>query len=127
MVSRRRNGMMNASLTETSGSAVPDETADCVEVAIADAARLGLAECDRVVIKSASASLEANVVLSEHVRPGTLVIAHGWGSPLYNPANGAEVFRKGIPRNRLVSGAEVDALSGVPALNGSVVQLVRVP
>jgi len=127
LVSRRRNGMMNASLTETSGSAVADETAECVEVALADAARLGLADRDHVVIKSAIASLDANVVLSEHVRPGTLVIAHGWGSPLYDPANGSEVFRKGIPRNRLVSGAEVDALSGVPALNGSLVEMVRAP
>ncbi len=123
IISRRRNAMMNASLTETTGSISADETADSFEINSADAAAAGICTGDQVEIRSDTAIIQACAVVSDKVRRGTLVLAHGWGSPLYDAAAGVEVFRRGHARNKLVSDMDLSPMSGVPRLNGTPVSL----
>ena len=126
IISRRRNGMMNASLAETSGAIGHDETADHIEMNSHDAADAGIAAGDLLEIRSATASIKAHALLSNDIRRGVVVMAHGWGSPLFDPATSEEVFRRGNERNKLVSDSDLDALSAVPRLNGTLVSIARV-
>ena len=125
IISRRRNGMMNASLAETSGSIGEDETADGVEINTHDAAEAGFLDGEWLEIRSAVANIRARALLSDEIRRGTVVLAHGWGSPLLDPATGREVFRRGQQRNQLVTDADLDPLSAVPRLNGTLVSISR--
>jgi len=126
IISRRRNNMMNGWLAETSGSVADDPTASSVEMNPGDAARIGLADGAQARIASRAGELVATVAVSDAVRPGTLVIASGWGAALYDPVSGAEVFRKGIERNKLVADDDLGPLSGVPRLNGTPVTISAV-
>ncbi|MDO7843926.1 molybdopterin-containing oxidoreductase family protein [Sphingomonas immobilis] len=118
IISRRRNGMMNGWLAETSGYATPDETASSVELNPEDARTAGVADGDDAVIRSDIGEIVARVRVSDAVRPGAIVLAQGWGAPLFD-ADGAEVSRIGIERNKLVSDTDLDPLSAVPRLNGT--------
>jgi formate dehydrogenase len=123
IISRRRNGMMNSSLTETSGSIGHDDTADTIELNRADAAAAGIVEADWLRLHSAGAEIRARATISDDVRRGTAVIAQGWGSAMFDPRTSSEVFRRGNERNKLVSDADLDPLSAVPRLNGTLVRL----
>ena len=125
IISRRRNGMMNASLAETSGSIGEDETADGVEINTQDAAAAGFGAGDWLDIRSGTAAIRARALVSDAIRPGTVVLAHGWGSSLLDPATGKDVFKRGQERNKLVSDADLDPLSAVPRLNGTLVSITR--
>jgi formate dehydrogenase len=126
IISRRRNGMMNASLAESSGSIGNDETADTVEMNTHDAVAAGIDEGDLVEIRSATGAIQLRAILSDDIRRSTVVLAQGWGSPLFDPASSTEVFRRGNERNKLVSDADLDPLSAVPRLNGTLVSIERV-
>lgn len=123
IISRRSNGMMNASLAETAGSIGKDETSDSVEINRQDAAAAGIADGDWLDVRSATATIRARAMLSDAIRTGTLVLAQGWGTPLYDPATATEVFRRGNERNKLVSDSDLDPLSSVPRLNGTLVSI----
>ena len=125
LVSRRRNNMMNSWLAETSGSLLDDETAGSIEINPADAAMLNLADGDHAEVSSVTASTTARVRISDAIRPGAAVMAQGWGTALYDPASGTEVFSKGVDRNKLVSDSDLDPFSGVPRLNGTPVRIAR--
>ncbi len=125
LISRRRNGMMNSSLTETSGSIGKDASADTVELNLLDAAEAGIAEGDLVEVSSTTATISAQATLSSDIRRNTVVLAQGWGSPLYDPASATEAFRRGNERNKLVSDTDLDPLSAVPRLNGTLVSIIR--
>ncbi|MET0373655.1 MAG: molybdopterin-dependent oxidoreductase [Rhizorhabdus sp.] len=119
IISRRRNGMMNGWLAETSGSATPDETAASVEIHPDDARRAGLVDGEMAAIRSDIGAVDAIVRISSAVRPGAIVLAQGWGAALYDAPDGIEVSRIGIERNKLVSDTDLDPLSAVPRLNGT--------
>ena len=125
IISRRRNGMMNASLAESSGSIGHDETAETVEINAIDAAAAGIVAGDWLTISTAGASILARAVLSDDIRRGVLVLAHGWGSPVFDPQTSTEVFRRGQDRNKLVSDDDLDPLSAVPRLNGTLVTVEK--
>ncbi len=125
MISRRRNRLMNASLSETSGSVGKDDTAETVEINHDDAAGLGISEDDALEVRSECGAVAARARLSKEIRRGTVVMVQGWGSPLYAPGTSSEVFHRGNARNKLVSDADLDPLSGVPRLNGTLVSLHR--
>jgi len=127
VISRRRNGMMNSSLTETSGIIGGDETQDTVEINRSDAIAAGISEGDRLELQSSVGKVSALARLSDAIRPGTVVMAQGWGSPVLDPASPAEVFRRGNERNKLVSDADLDPLSAVPRLNGTLVSITADP
>ena len=123
IISRRRNGMMNASLAETSGSVGQDDTAETIELNRGDALVAAIADGDWLDVRSDTGSLRARATISDAVRAGTAVLVQGWGSPLFDPATSAEVFRRGQDRNKLVSDVDIDPLSAVPRLNGTLVTL----
>ncbi len=125
IISRRSNGMMNASLAETAGSIGKNETADSVEINSQDAAATGISDGEWLDIGSTTATIRARALLSDDIRTGTVVLAHGWGTPLYDPATTTEVFRRGNERNKLVSDTDLDPLSSVPRLNGTLVSIIR--
>ncbi|MET0370413.1 MAG: molybdopterin-dependent oxidoreductase [Sphingobium sp.] len=119
IISRRRNGMMNGWLAETSGTATPDETAASVEMHPDDARRAGLVDGAMASIQSDVGTVDAVVRISPAVRPGAIVLAQGWGAALYDAPAGREVSRIGIERNKLVSDTDLDPISSVPRLNGT--------
>jgi formate dehydrogenase len=123
IISRRRNGMMNASLAETSGSVGNDETAETIELNRNDAEAAGIADGDWLDVRSETGSLRTRAKLSDAVRHGTAVLAQGWGSPLFDPSTSTEIFRRGQDRNKLVSDTDIDPLAAVPRLNGTLVKL----
>lgn len=126
IISRRRNGMMNASLAETSGSIGHDETAETVKMNRQDAAAAGIVAGELVDIRSDLGSIRVRTLLSDEIRRGVVVLAQGWSSPLFDPKNSSEVFRRGQDRNKLVSDADLDPLSAVPRLNGTLVTIARI-
>jgi formate dehydrogenase len=123
IISRRRNGMMNASLAESSGSIGHDDTAETIEINRDDAQTTGIADADWLDVRSDTGSIRVRAKLSDEVRRGTAVLVQGWGSPLFDPVTSAKVFRRGHDRNKLVSDADIDPLSAVPRLNGTLVTL----
>ena len=123
VISRRRNGMMNSSLAETTGVIGSDETQDTVEINRNDALAAGIAGGDRLEVRSAVGVLSARALLSDAVRPGAVVMVQGWGSPVFDPASSAEFFRRGNERNKLVSDLDLDPLSAAPRLNGTLVSI----
>ena len=125
IISRRRNGMMNSWLAETCGKTPEDPVAEEAELSVEDAARQGIGNGDLIRLRFATAEISARARVSGHVRPGVIVLAHGWGSPLFDPATGAEVSRRGVARNKLVSDVDLDPLSAVPRLNGTRVDILH--
>ena len=126
LISRRRNGMMNSSLTETSGSVGHDETDDAVEINRIDAEQAGIAEGDWVDVRSDTSTIRACATLSDDIRRSTVVLAQGWGSPLLDPATSTVAYLRGNERNKLVSDADLDPLSAAPRLNGTLVAISRI-
>lgn len=123
LVSRRRMQNMNSWLTDTAGLSARPLNADVIEVNPEDATRLGLQEGQGVRAVSRAGSVDVRVNVNDRIRPGVVVLEHGWGSGLFDPASGKEVSRVGINRNLLVSSDELDPLSQVPMLNGARVRL----
>lgn len=120
LVSRRRNSTMNSWLgdltEETDGS-------DTVELGHGDAARLGLKDGAKVRVISQAGSLDLTLRLSEELSPGVALIEHGWGTRVFDPANGTPVFSSGSIRNRLVDNRVLDPFSGTPRLNAMPVRI----
>ena len=88
-----------------------------------DAARLGLADGGRAVVRSRVGALIAPVVVSSEVMPGVVSLPHGFG----HDAEGARlrVAREhaGVSSNLLTDDAAVDVLSGNSVLNGIPVEI----
>ncbi len=61
-----------------------------VEIAPADADRLGLAEGDEVAVRSNGSSVNATVALRERIRPGSAFLIEGTAADNANALNGAE-------------------------------------
>lgn len=125
IISRRRLQMMNTWLAETTGQTMRDKPGDLIEIHPADAARDGLLDGMPVRVRSATGEVEAVVRVSPAIRSGSAVMEQGWGMALYDPASGAVVSREGVSRNYLVSGEDLDEITGVPRLNGTPVAIVR--
>ncbi|MET0251985.1 MAG: molybdopterin-dependent oxidoreductase [Novosphingobium sp.] len=120
IVSRRRNSTMNSWLGDLSEE---DGGSGVVELPRGDAAGLGLTEGQRVRVRSAVGSLEVAVHMSDELAPGVALIEHGWGTRVFDPANGAASFSKGQMRNRLIDNQVLDPFSGTPRLNGMPVRI----
>jgi len=127
MVSRRRMQNMNSWLTDTAGLSARPLNADVVEVNPEDASRMGLREGQGVHAISRAGAVEVRVSITDRIRPGVVVLEHGWGSGLFDPAAGKAVSRTGVNRNLLVSGVDLDPLSQVPQLNGARIRLEPLP
>jgi formate dehydrogenase len=118
---------MNSSLAVTSGIIGHDERQDSVEINRAVALAAGIGEGDRLELRSGVGTLSARALLSDAIRTGTVVMVQGWGSPVLDPASSAEVSRRGNERNKLVRDADLDPLSAVPRLDGTLVSITAAP
>jgi len=91
----------------------------------AETARLGVRTGDTVRITSAVDSLDCTAEVSNDPQMGVAILAHGWGSSVFDPHSGAPADLHGVNRNALVSDTNVDALSGTPAFGIAAVRIAR--
>lgn len=114
LISRRRMGMMNSWLATTAGAQMRDSRHDAVEISRKDAGQRALIDGDWVEVSNAIGALRARVIISDQVRPGVVVMEHGWSKRT-----------GGNNRNELVSNTDLDKLTGVPRFNGMEVHLKK--
>ncbi|MFN0280885.1 MAG: molybdopterin dinucleotide binding domain-containing protein [Kineosporiaceae bacterium] len=85
-----------------------------------DAAARGVAGGGRVVVTSTAGSVEADVEVTDRIRPGVVSLPHGWGHAV--DGAGLSVARTagtdGGANSNVLTPAEVDPLSGTAVLNG---------
>lgn len=89
-----------------------------LEVAPADATRLGLRHGGRARVESRIASIVVPVEVSDRMTPGVVSLTHGWGHDLPGVALSVATRRPGVNANLVVDDAEVDAPSGTSVLSG---------
>ncbi|HZQ77914.1 MAG TPA: molybdopterin-dependent oxidoreductase [Acidimicrobiia bacterium] len=119
---RRHRHSMNSWLNELPGLH-PQRRGSVVEIHPADAAGLGITSGDNVRVVSATGEIEVEAEVSDGARPGVVVLAHGWGSRVFDPRGGGEPVAHGVNRNLLVTGAEIDPLSQISPLNSTWVRV----
>ena len=122
---KRSRHSMNSWLNEVPGLHRKSRGND-VEIHPQDAAEIGVTDGDRVRVRSTVGSLETTVQISDAPRPGVVVMKHGWGSRIFDPANGGTPESFGTNRNLLVSSDNLDPLSQNPALSSTFVAVERV-
>ena len=88
-----------------------------------DAARLGLSDGGRVLVRSAAGRLEAPVELTDAIMPGVVSIPHGWGHDAPGVRMGVASAHAGVNSNVLADESLVEPLSGNAVLNGIPVEL----
>jgi anaerobic selenocysteine-containing dehydrogenase len=92
-----------------------------------DAATAGVADGDRVCVRSRAGALEVPVELTDAVMPGVVSMPHGWGHEDDRTRQAIAVREPGVNMNVLTDRALLDATSGTAALNGVPVEVVPVP
>lgn len=90
-----------------------------------DAARLGAADGERIVVRSRVGRIEAPVEISDAIMPGVVSLPHGWGHD--RPGVELAVARRhpGASLNDLTDDHLVDPVSGNAAFSGLPVELER--
>ena len=91
-----------------------------------DAARLGVAEAELVRVSSRVGGIELPVEITDSVMPGVVSIPHGFGHGragvrLVNAQKAA-----GVSLNDITDEQFIDALTGMPVLNGVPVSIEAV-
>jgi formate dehydrogenase len=83
-----------------------------------DAARLGLADGGRAVVRSRVAALEVDVRVTDEVMPGVVSLPHGWG---HDPETNRRVAgrRPGPNCNALIDQHAIEPLAGMAQLSGT--------
>lgn len=122
LLSRRRKQTMNSWLGEVAPTSVATDDAATVELCSSDAGASGLEAGERVQVYSDTNTVEAVVAINDTLRPGSVMMAQGWGSRVYDPLTG-NAQSIGVNRNLLVSNNDLDPLSAVPRLNGTPVAI----
>lgn len=117
---RRHRHSMNSFLNELPGLH-PGGKGSVVLIHPADAADLGIREGDLVKVHSPVGAVQVRASLSDRPRRGLIVMAHGWGSRVFDPQGAAAPQSFGVNRNLLIDGEPVDPLSQTPALSSSYV------
>jgi len=124
LVNQRRLSMMNSWLVETNHHS--RVYGNFVEVNPADAEVHGIREGSRVRVASPTGAVEVTARLTDEVPTGIVSMDHGWGSRLFDPSGREPPQVQGVNRNILISGAELDELSGVPCFNGTRVDICAI-
>ncbi|MFD7977884.1 molybdopterin-dependent oxidoreductase [Streptomyces sp. NPDC059071] len=88
-----------------------------------DAARLGLTAGAPALVKGEGGELEAEVEITDAVRPGVVSLPHGWGHDRPGTRLGVAAGSPGVNVNQLLDGSRLDPLSGTAVLNGFPVQV----
>ncbi|MET9954709.1 molybdopterin oxidoreductase family protein [Streptomyces sp. NPDC006339] len=91
-----------------------------------DAARLGLEAGAAARVKGEGGELEAEVEITDTVRPGVVSLPHGWGHDRPGTRLGVASRRPGVNVNQLLDGSRLDPLSGTAVLNGFPVHITPV-
>ncbi|HEV7647748.1 MAG TPA: molybdopterin-dependent oxidoreductase [Actinophytocola sp.] len=84
----------------------------------ADAARLGLTDGARAVVRSRAGKVEIPVEVTDAIRPGVVSIPHGWGHDGDGTRTAVAAAHAGVNTNLLADDTLLDALSGTAVLNG---------
>lgn len=84
----------------------------------ADAARLGLTDGARAVVRSRAGKVEIPVEVTDAIRPGVVSIPHGWGHDVDGTRAAVATAHPGVNTNLLADDTLLDALSGTAVLNG---------
>jgi len=89
-----------------------------------DAARIGLAEGDRAVVRSTVTTLDVEVKLTDEVMPGVVSLPHGWGEGFATNRRIA-AGDPGPNCNALIDQQRIEPLAGMSFLNGFPVAVER--
>jgi formate dehydrogenase len=122
LVNRRSRESMNSMLNETP-SLFEQNRSNSVEIHPEDAAALGLEDGQWAVVTSSIGSIQLPIAIVDGGRRGVVTIAHGWGSRIFDPMNGAEPLIFGVNRNLLIDRDHIDPLSQTPSLNATPVRV----
>ena len=125
MTGARSLHLMNSWLTELPNVQKREQENRC-EINPEDASALGIADGDRVRVRSAVGEVELPATVTDRVGRGIVCIPHGWGSRVFSPSDGADPIVYGVNRNLLVDHRILDPFSGTPKLNSTQVQIARV-
>lgn len=90
----------------------------------ADMAARGLADNQRVRVRSRIGQIEVEVVASEDMMPGVISLPHGWGHARPGVQLATATEQPGASANDLTDERQLDKLSGNAALNGVPVEVV---
>jgi anaerobic selenocysteine-containing dehydrogenase len=88
-----------------------------------DAARLGLTDGGRALVRSSAGQVEAPVELTDGIMPGVVSIPHGWGHDRDGMRMGVAAAHAGVNSNVLADETLVDPVSGNAVLNGIPVEV----
>jgi anaerobic selenocysteine-containing dehydrogenase len=88
-----------------------------------DAARLGLVDGGRAVVRSRAGKITVPVEVTDSIRPGVVSIPHGWGHDVDGTRASVARAHAGVNTNLLADDQLLDALSGTAALNGIPVEV----
>jgi anaerobic selenocysteine-containing dehydrogenase len=91
-----------------------------------DAARLGLADGEPVLVSSRAGAVEVPVAITEDVMPGVVSIPHGWGHGGRGVQLQVAGDHAGVNSNLLADENLIDPISGNAVLNGIPVELAPV-
>ena len=91
----------------------------------ADASARGLAQGDRVDVRSRVGEVEATLSVTDAMRPGVVSLPHGWGHHRAGTRLGVAAQRPGVSLNDLTDEQEVDVLCGTAVLSGVPVEVKR--
>ena len=89
-----------------------------------EAARLKLVDGARARLSSATASLEVDVECTDTIMPGVVSLPHGWGHDAKETRLKVARERPGVNVNRLLSGQNLEPLTGTAIQNSVKVSLV---
>ncbi len=92
-----------------------------------DAERLGLADGERVRLRSVAGEFDAPVEVSDEMMPGVVSVPHGWGHDADEARMRVAAAHAGVNSNLAADESRVDAPSGNAVLNGIPVELEPVP
>jgi anaerobic selenocysteine-containing dehydrogenase len=84
----------------------------------AEAARLGLADGQKVVIRSSVGTLEAPLQLTDEIREGVVSLPHGYGHGRDGTRLTVANANPGVCINDLTDHRLLDELSGTSVMNG---------
>ena len=94
-----------------------------LQVAPADAERVGLADGGHATVRSRAGEIVAQVEVTDGVMEGVVSLPHGWGHGLAGTRMGVADEHAGVNSNELTDELAVDPLSGNAVLNGIPVEL----
>lgn len=92
-----------------------------------DAARLGLTDGGRALVKADGGELAVPVEVTDAVRTGVVSLPHGWGHDRPGTRTAVAAADPGVNVNQLLDGSRIDPLSGTAVLGGYPVQLTPLP